>query len=60
MPSNVYEASNRNLGTSRRAGPDAAADGTVREALDSVVREHSGESGPAVVTAQINIGIRTK
>lgn len=32
----------------------------VREALDSVVRERSGESGPAVLTAPINIGIRTK
>ena len=32
----------------------------VREALDSMVRERSGGSGPAVLTAPINIGIGTK
>jgi hypothetical protein len=32
----------------------------VREALDSMVRERSGGSGPAVLTAPSNIGIGTK
>jgi hypothetical protein len=43
------------------AEPDLTRQQTalVREALDSMVRERSGESGPAVLTAPIDIGIGT-
>jgi hypothetical protein len=34
--------------------------GLVRKALDSMVRERSGGSGPAVLTVPINIGLGTK
>jgi hypothetical protein len=34
--------------------------GVVQQALDDMVRERAGESGPAVLTVPINIGVGTK
>ena len=43
-------------------GLDLTSDerGAIRDALDPMVRERSGGSGPAVLTSPINIGIGTK
>jgi hypothetical protein len=34
--------------------------GAIRQALDRLVRERAGQSGPAILTSPINIGIGTK
>ena len=39
---------------------DADETALVRQALDGLVRERAGGSGPAILTAPINIGIATK